>query len=1138
VSEGTSYLRVLDRLVEDMAGNPIAGVLADQARGVELYVADSTPPALLSCRLDLRNNSVFLEFSERVVSLPWDSVNVSLRSGLQLCSLRRSNALASVSAYVVVPLHRDDLDCFHRSRDLVSSNESLICSIGAGEVADLASVLNLAGASPVAIVLQDIIRPELLSFSLDLSNEQLEMTFSELVDPLSFYAGGIFLTHGVLSVSLRTSRLLSEVPSASFLVQLDGNDLNVLKATYPLCSNASICSLNFSEVVRDMNGNSLVDGVLGPNIFHPDTVSPTLRGFDLDLNASRLVLRFSETVRASSIALGGLLMSGGASGVRVRLGGEGSRLESDDEYDSDVVVALGRQDLNNMKRTSGLATSAATSRLHFDAFVSDVFGNRIAAVGLNASLAAEAYTADATSPVLLQWGVDLNSGWISMEFDEVVLPQSFVVARLQLAGLGNASRGLSLFSVQPLGNNASENFTLQLSPQDLHRIKLAPFFTARGNSFLVVSAGMITDRAGNLARATVQLASVFVGDSTQPRLVAVGADLNASRLEMLFDEPIRANSVRLEQLRLLGSPEVVGAGFALNDSIVLSGDGLRVIVALGTGDVRRMQLDEDLFVSLSSSYVRLLSSFAEDIAGNAVIEEAAVLVSNFTDDHVRPGLVSFSLNMSARVLVMTFSEVMNASTWDSRSLLFSDAQNGLGEHHQLNSSRVLTVADGPVATVSLHQRDFNELAVRRICLVAPLCWLSLQDATFTDQRGLVVLPLVEEHGMMPAEFFVDTVAPALLEFSLNMDAGFMRLSFSEAMLANSFQASAIVLQNLRDVSSGGTWEQVQVSENASVVNADGDILVVYLTTDDLNAIKLRRGLATNISSSFVALAGGSGSDVSGNPSVARQAVDAAPCNEFLGDAQAPRLVGVALDLDSSYINESTALRVGSAVLELVFSEVVDVSSLTTNRITLSYQGNRVSLAGMQTLLSAGNGLSAKLRLFNADVNRIKAYIAGPVAAGHFLLDLGSGTVLDMAGNAVGDTVAAPLDQLVADQTEPNLLSFSLDLNAGRLVLTFDEIVEGRSLEPVELSLVDGAVRDDANTTLHGALADNGTPWEPTLDRNGFVHANGPVVSFTLLKTDLEEIKRLDLCTRQNDCFLVHSEWLIRDVSGNQIVGCV
>lgn len=41
----------------------------------------------------------------------------------------------------------------------------------------------------------------------------------------------------------------------------------------------------------------------------------------------------------------------------------------------------------------------------------------------------------------------------------------------------------------------------------------------------------------------------------------------------------------------------------------------------------------------------------------------------------------------------------------------------------------------------------------------------------------------------------------------------------------------------------------------------------------------------------------------------------------------------------------------------------------------------------------------------------------------------------------------------------------------------------------------------------------------------------------MLKADLDEVKRLSLCTSQNNCYVIHTEFLVRDVSDNHILGC-
>merc|ERR1712146_563921 len=118
-----------------------------------------------------------------------------------------------------------------------------------------------------------------------------------------------------------------------------------------------------------------------------------------------------------------------------------------------------------------------------------------------------------------------------------------------------------------------------------------------------------------------------------------------------------------------------------------------------------------------------------------------------------------------------------------------------------------------------------------------------------------------------------------------------------------------------------------------------------------------------------------------------------------------------------------------------------------------------------------------------------------------------------------------------------LLSFKMDVNTGRMTLSFDETVDGFSLEPVEFQVLDGVAKKAASLQLTGGIGTNGVAWVKDDSRSRFDHADSDVLVMSLLKADLDELKRLALCTEQDDCYLIHTEWAIRDKAGNQIVAC-
>ncbi len=86
---------------------------------------------------------------------------------------------------------------------------------------------------------------------------------------------------------------------------------------------------------------------------------------------------------------------------------------------------------------------------------------------------------------------------------------------------------------------------------------------------------------------------------------------------------------------------------------------------MSTADIDSLALNAGLGVSAVATFVSLLPEVVRDMNSNpagALAAGSALAVGTYTPDQVRPQLQGFTLNMNDGILVLTFSEVMNASS--------------------------------------------------------------------------------------------------------------------------------------------------------------------------------------------------------------------------------------------------------------------------------------------------------------------------------------------------------------------------------------------------------------------------------------------------------------------------------------------
>jgi hypothetical protein len=257
---------------------------------------------------------------------------------------------------------------------------------------------------------------------------------------------------------------------------------------------------------------------------------------------------------------------------------------------------------------------------------------------------------------------------------------------------------------------------------------------------------------------------------------------------------------------------------------------------------------------------------------------------------------------------------------------------------------------------------------------------------------------------------------------------------------------------------------------------------------------------------------------------------------------------------NEYINEDH-VAVASASIVLTFDETVDFSTYNASWITLQSKSNATDVSNAYSTKLSGrfesvgedDGTTISFTLLRDDANELKRLEALAASEASTFMTLSPAFVADMYGNPIvavtlGDAKQVSSGGFTADTTPPQLLRFTLDMDAGTITFIFDETVKGLSIQPDELTIRDTSdpALQTTNYTLTGAIGQDGQVWEKTLDVGTFPHDDTTEVVLTFTKTDLDEIKRLNLCTRVaggNDCFIVHTEYFVKDMEANDIVRC-
>jgi len=342
--QARSILKVTNLLVQDMNKQKLEGVGDVVAAN---FSGDTVKPRLMASSLDMTTNVLGLTFSEsvRLSSLNLKALTFYGDSTKIALSTPTSAATGSEDGTAIsITLNSNDVNRITLDpRIAISKDTSRFSICGALSQApcntpgSVELVKDMQGNSVVEISEQlhvvsdfkgDLTKPQLKSFDLDLSNEQLVLKFSEAVYSDSLKIKGIRLQEnkqafvsGVFAgpdyaYTLTGGTMIS--PSGpNVIVNLTTYDLDRIKRLSHLAiSKATTFVTVNASTITDLSGNLVEEVADGSakqvTTFTADTVPPRLQSFKISMDKNgpplKIRLRFSETVNITTLDVTGIVL--------------------------------------------------------------------------------------------------------------------------------------------------------------------------------------------------------------------------------------------------------------------------------------------------------------------------------------------------------------------------------------------------------------------------------------------------------------------------------------------------------------------------------------------------------------------------------------------------------------------------------------------------------------------------------------------------------------------------------------------------------------------------------------------------------------------------------------------------------------
>ena len=213
------------------------------------------------------------------------------------------------------------------------------------------------------------------------------------------------------------------------------------------------------------------------------------------------------------------------------------------------------------------------------------------------------------------------------------------------------------------------------------------------STFISLTRGVIYDPANNPSQEIDSLngkiANEFEVERIRPNLLAWDILYSTKTVTLQFSETVNVTSFLPIEISFQNRRNNPSQIYQLTGGETNSNFGTLIELVLSDYDLNAIKAFEDLLTSVNNSFISITDDVIYDMSSNPILsipKGSALQVRNFNRDITRPFLVSSSLNLTNRYLLLSFDETVNQSTLAINEIVLSSFNGSDYYEYSLNSS--------------------------------------------------------------------------------------------------------------------------------------------------------------------------------------------------------------------------------------------------------------------------------------------------------------------------------------------------------------------------------------------------------------------------------------------------------------------
>ncbi|RYH29624.1 hypothetical protein EON65_07865 [archaeon] len=1080
ITRESCFLSAYKPFVSDLSNNSLSLVAFDMLHGVlpVSYVPDLSNPFLLYWDFNATTNIVVMTFSETLYMSFFNFSGITLTNN-QGSSFRLQDPIGvpiepthavqfslSEAQFFLMQQYNNFFTALNNT--FLVLDQGIVVDTSADQNKYVSSTATLLNPMRVRTFYRDVIDPQLTAFELDMPNATLTFFFSKTVRIDSMQIQFLVFQSDENQISTDTElivlssvdvqvKTITDAPVVAVKLLASGLQKFYNSLYLGRSVETTFISVRRYFITDKANpANEIVQistarALKARNVV-PDRRKPSMIYWRADMDTNVLTLNFTRPVLLQSVDLSSVFLTSDLTVLKStkRLSISDSELQKAEGASTSVILKLSASSQIAIKSYTDLCVSTDTCFLSFlETFAKSAetyeevndFVEPVSSVGCD-----DLY-ADQTQPLLLSFGIDMNTADVALTFSKSVISRAANFSQLRFFADSDfsCSTQIAASSFSTVDDVISRSLVVTLSHRDFINLQLAePIGKDANTTFAGVENGFVTDVYRNVAvSGSFPLpATQFVQDNTPPKLIATYLDsFLAHNVTLAFSEVVLSASVNTSCLAIASR---TGRVVSLSGAVVVGPSRRTAEVVVSVQSIKSRLNSLNVATNQANTFIYVAADGCLlDASRNRNPIEAMTFGSAL---RIGQNVLSFRLDLLEGFIDLELVLSVGVSKVNPGSITVISAMTS-GISYRLSGMVAYELLGGnSVVRIHLFQQDI--IAIRRSfvldsknSILISLLADAVLDNNRLDLSASVIVPC--------AQLRVD-MSMLVSSYTVDLSLGLLTFIFSNDIIVSTYNNSETLQFALSP-----SVAAVVTLKNASVFRTSSSPYDSVLTLNlnngypitDREAILLNYPLGNATNTLFLLATKGF---VFSNtvPSQPSARVHYIPPVSIVQDSIKPTLVAFAFDLSQR-------------ILTLNFSEAVNVASIQMNRVRILRNptepfGASLLLSSSSVPLSYAASPSVKISLSAHDVDEMMllAPDLALTAETTFISCLSKAfSDLSSPGNFNNELFfryGLPVSQYTADKVPPKLISFNISITDGTLDMLFDEVVSCHSFDPTKL----------------------------------------------------------------------------------------